>query len=160
MKKWLINYTATKQYLYSKYLFISSIPLKISVVVCSSWYISFFLFPSFFLGLPSIMLFVEGAVGRFWGMCRDVHSSEFNLFFLTIAMFIYWKILIILWYDNQVLFKLVVITVLVIAESADNCIKTVMLTFSFSLFYMRFFHPIFFVYRCCVTAKFPVCSLV
>jgi hypothetical protein len=33
--------------------------------------------------------------------------------------------LLILVYGNQVLFKLVVITVLVIAESADNCIKTV-----------------------------------
>lgn len=41
----------------------------------------------------------------------------------------------ILLYDNQVLFKLVVITVLVIAESADNCIKTVILTFvAFSFF--------------------------
>lgn len=130
------------------------------MVVCSSWYISFLFFHSFFLGVPSIMLFVKGAVGRFWGMCRDVHSSEFNVFFLTIAMFIYWKILIILWYDNQVLFKLVVITVLVIAESADNCIKTVMLTFSFSFYFICAFILFFLVYRCCVTAKFPVCSLV
>lgn len=44
----------------------------------------------------------------------------------------------ILLYDNQVLFKLVVITVLVIAESADNCIKTVILTFVFFFIFSPF----------------------
>jgi CLIP-associating protein 1/2 len=50
----------------------------------------------------------------------------------------------ILRYDNQVLFKLVVITVLVIAESADNCIKTVILTFFALLFFFTFSHSMCF----------------
>lgn len=48
----------------------------------------------------------------------------------------------ILLYDNQVLFKLVVITVLVIAESADNCIKTVIITFvCFNLYVLPLPYP-------------------
>lgn len=63
-------------------------------------------------------------------MCRDPHSSKLDILLLTIIFFLFfWKSLLILPYGNQVLFKLVVITVLVIAESADNCIKTVMLLF-------------------------------
>lgn len=60
-------------------------------------------------------------------MCRDVHSSKLDILLLLIVIFFFLKSLLILPYGNQVLFKLVVITVLVIAESADNCIKTVML---------------------------------
>jgi len=60
-------------------------------------------------------------------LCRAVHSSNFTSPLNVVVVDMYLNELLKLLFNLQVLFKLVVITVLVIAESADNCIKTVLM---------------------------------
>lgn len=91
------------------------------------------------VGLPLIMLSIKRAPWWFWGMRRDAYPSKSKFLCTDIdgcTLLILFGCIKLL----QVLFKLVVITVLVIAESADNCIKTVI-----PFLWYSFFFPITFI---------------
>jgi hypothetical protein len=77
-------------------------------------------------GMSSTQCTIKRTPRWLWAMCWTIHSGNWtSSFFILHSFNILFKIKPNMFVEFQLLFKLVVITVLVIAESADTCIKTV-----------------------------------